>query len=195
MLEKILGSKSKIKILRTLFGNLERDFSMEDIVNITGMSYGTVHPSIKDLADSRIIVTRKIGRSKIYNINQKHVIFTQLKGLLQTEASIFKDKAQEFSESIKKDGIENIILFGSVARGEVIDAGDIDLLIIYTNPKIKPPIQELSGKFLEEYDIVISPIFLTKKEVKECLRKFDDFILRVLDEGIILYGDGVWLRK
>jgi len=195
MLERILGSKSKIKILRILFKNLKRDFSMEDIVKESGLSFGTVHPALKDLVGSRIVVTRKVGRSNIYRINQTHVLVPKLKTLLKTEATVFIDKAIEFGDIVKKDGIKNIILFGSVARGEVIEAGDIDLLIVYTDPTVTDNIHQLAMDFLEKYDIVISPIFLSRKEVKERLKNLDEFILRVIDEGKILYGDDSWLKK
>ncbi len=195
MLERILGSKSKIKILRILFGNPKRDFSMEDIVKESGLSFGTVHPALKDLVDSRIVVTRKVGRSNIYRINQTHVLVPKLKTLFKTEASVFIDKAIEFGDIVKKDGIKNIILFGSVARGEVIEAGDIDLLIVYTDPTVTDNTHQLAMDFLEKYDIVISPIFLSNKEAKERLKNLDEFILRVIDEGKILYGDDSWLKK
>jgi predicted nucleotidyltransferase/predicted transcriptional regulator len=178
MLERILGSRSKIRILRSIFKNLERDYSMEDIVKTTGMSYGTVHPAIQDLVESRIIVTRKIGRSNVYKINQMHVLFPQIKALVKSESSVFKDKAIEFADKVKKKGIENIILFGSVAREEVIEAGDIDLLFIYTDQTVIEEIEKYAMEFIEKYDIVISPIFLSKKETKRRIKDLDEFILR-----------------
>ena len=78
MLEKILGSKSKIRILRSIFKNPKRSYSMENIVKATGMSYGTVHPAMQELVESRIIVTQKIGRSIAYKINQNHVLFPKI---------------------------------------------------------------------------------------------------------------------
>lgn len=195
MLERILGSKSKIRIFRFLFRNPENGYSMEDIVKATGMSYGTVHPAMQDLVESRIIVTRKIGRSNVYKINQTHILFPQVKALLNTEATAFRDKAEEFADRVEKKGVENIILFGSVARGEVIEAGDIDLLFIYTDPTVTEKIDILVMEFLEKYDIVISPIFLSKKETLERIKNLDGFVLRTIDEGKILHGDDAWLKK
>ncbi|UCE74263.1 MAG: nucleotidyltransferase domain-containing protein [Methanomassiliicoccales archaeon] len=195
MLEKILGSKSKIRILRSMFKNPERSYSMEDIVKATNMSYGTVHPATLSLVESRIIITRKIGRSIIYNINQTHVLFPKIEALFRTEASAFKDKAIEFVKGIKKGGIENIILFGSAAREEVIEAGDIDLLFIYSDSTVSEKIEKQAMEFLEKYDIVISPIFLSKKETKKRMKNLDEFVLTAIDEGIILYGDETWLKK
>jgi predicted nucleotidyltransferase len=195
MLEKILGSKSKIRILRSILKNPKRSYSMEDIVKDTGMSYGTVHPAMQDLVDSRIIVTQKIGRSIAYKINRTHILFEDIKALYKSEASTFKEKAIEFAKMVEKKGLENIILFGSVAREEVIEAGDIDLLFIYTDAKVEQKIERHILDFLENYDIVISPIFLSVKETKKRIKEIDDFILRTIEEGTILYGDKKWLKK
>ncbi|UCE38315.1 MAG: nucleotidyltransferase domain-containing protein [Thermoplasmata archaeon] len=195
MLEKILGSKSKIRILRSLLRNPKRSYSMEDIVKDTGMSYGTVHPAMQSLVDSRIVVAQKIGRSIAYKVNQIHILFTDIRALFKSESSAFKQKTIEFADLVEKKGIENIILFGSVAREEVIEAGDIDLLFIYTDSTVQQKIKKHIMDFLEKYDIVISPVFLSKKETKKRIKDLDDFIFRIMNEGIILYGDKTWLKK
>jgi predicted nucleotidyltransferase len=195
MLENILGSRSKIRILRSFMKDPKRGYSMEDIVKDTGMSYGTVHPAMQDLVESRILLGRKIGRSIEYRINKSHVLFTKLRALFRSEASAFKEKAQQFADRVEKKGIVNIILFGSVARGEVIDAGDIDLLFIYSNPNIKKNVEDHVMDFVETYDILISPVFISQKDTKRRMEDLDDFILQVLEEGLVLYGDEKWLRK
>jgi predicted nucleotidyltransferase len=195
MLEKILGSKSKIRILRSILKNPKRSYSMEDIVKDTGMSFGTVHPAMQNLVNSRIIVTQKIGRSIAYKINRTHILFQDIKALFKSETSVFKEKAIEFVKLVEKKGLENIILFGSVAREEVIEAGDIDLLFIYMDAKVEQKIEGQVMDFLEKYDIVISPIFLSIKETKKRIKDLDDFILRTIEEGVILYGDKKWLKK
>ena len=195
MLEKILGSKSKIRILRSILKSPKRSYSMEDIVKDTGMSFGTVHPAMQNLVNSRIIVTQKIGRSIAYKINRTHILFQDIKALFKSETSVFKEKAIEFVKSMEKKGLENIILFGSVAREEVIEAGDIDLLFIYSDTKVEQKIEGHVMDFLEKYDIVISPIFLSIKETKKRIKDLDDFILRTIEEGVILYGDKKWLKK
>lgn len=195
MLERILGTRSKVRILREMLKNPDRDFALEDLVRATEMSYGTIHPAIKGLVETRTVLQKKVGQSKIYNINQAHVLFHELTDLIKREATAYMDIAVEFVNQMEKEGIENIYLFGSVARGEVIDAGDIDLLIIYSDPKITNNFNDLNEKIFEKYDVLISPLFLSKEEVKERILNFDDFILRVMDEGEMIYGDAKWLEK
>ncbi len=172
-----------------------RDFPMDELVKATGMSYGTVHPAIKELLDTRILVAEKKGRSILYRCNESHFLFSMLRALFLREAVGFRDIAEEFIERTKKNGIKTIILFGSVAREEILDAGDIDLLVICTDSKAKENVDPLTEIFLDMYDVPILPIYLSEKEAKNRLARYDDFLLRVLDEGVVLYGDEKWLRK
>ena len=193
VIERILGTKSKVRILRELIRNLERDFSLEDIVNATNMSYGTIHPAINELADARIVLVRKAGSSKLYKMNSTHILFPELASLMSREINAFRDIAYEIADNIEKNDIENIILFGSVARGEVTDAGDIDLLIIYNDPKVIDKTDALEEIILAKYDVLFSPLYISKEEVMRKIKSFDDFILRIIDEGEIIYGDAKWL--
>ena len=48
---------------------------------------------------------------------------------------------------------------------------------------------------MDKYDVVVSPIYLTKKEVVDKINNFDDFMLNLIEEGEVIYGDGTWLAK
>jgi hypothetical protein len=48
---------------------------------------------------------------------------------------------------------------------------------------------------LDKYEALISPIYLSETEVKDKMKRFDSFILTVMDEGVVLYGDEKWLKR
>lgn len=195
MLEQMLGTKAKVRILRVVVRNSEREFSMEDIVRAVVMSYGTVHPAVRELVRTRILLSRKTGRSKVYRANRAHVLFSQLSDLMDREGDAFRDIASEFTKRLKKRGLDNVILFGSTARGDATRPGDIDLLIISSDPTMKEQLDKLTQEFLDRYDVSVSPIWLSKDAVKEKIANFDQFVLRVIDEGTVLYGDAKWLKR
>jgi len=196
MLEKILSSKAKIRILREMI-ETNREFTFEDITKAINMSFGTVHPILKDLVDSRILIVRKMGRSKLYKINERHLLYNKLKKMFKAEKEGFNKVAKKFARLLVKKGIKNIILFGSVARGEPTEKSDIDLLVIYKGNEAlaKDNISKLSQEFLNKYDVEIVPTYLSVKEAKNRRRKFDRFIMNVLNEGKVLFGDVKWLEK
>jgi predicted nucleotidyltransferase len=196
MLEKMLSSKSKVKIVRALIENPKREFCLEDMVKATGLSFGTAHPALKDLVSVRTVVVRKVGRSTLYKINEKNPMFPELKKLFMREKTMMEDMANEFIAGIRKTEIKAIVLFGSAARGEVTEKSDIDLLFILRGDgKTKKEINDRSEEFLDMYDVEVVPTFLSVKDVKNRFKKADEFVLNVLAEGKELFGDLKWLKR
>lgn len=197
MIEDAFGSKVKVKIIRRLISSEDREFSFEDLSKSVDLSFGSVYPALKDLIDARMVVVRKIGKSKLYKINKKHLLFKEIKMLFKSEISNFLYVAVSFAKSLNKAGIKNIILFGSVARGEPAFKSDIDILIIYKRREknVKENVEKEVQKFLDLYDVEIVPMRLSVKEALDRRKKFDRFIMNVLNDGKVLYGDIKWLEK
>ncbi len=196
MIEDILGSKVKIKIIRKLALSEDREFGFEELSKALSLSFGAVHPALKELSDCRIVAARKIGKSKLYSINKKHLVFHEIKGLFGAEAAAFLRVAVKFTKSVDKKGIKNILVFGSVARGDANDKSDIDILIIYKSKSfVKENVNMHIQKFLDKYDAEIVPAYLSMKEALKRRKRFDRFMMNVINEGKILYGDIRWLEK
>lgn len=194
MLEKIIGKKSKIKILR-LFMNNDREYYLDEIAKSTGMSCGTIYPSLNELLETRIITQRKVGRSLLYTLNKNHILFHKIKELIDIEKKSLPTIAKEFASSLPKDNIIAIVLFGSVAREEFTEKSDIDVLVVSKNDRTKENIGSLVDKLLDIYDVHVVPIFLTEKDIQERIKKFDNFIITIINEGRLLYGEAPWLKK
>ena len=195
MLESIIGSKSKVKLLREMVRNEEREYCLEDLVRATKQSFGTVHPALGSLAASRIVVLRKMGRSKLYRVNKRHVLYGKIKDLMLEERDSYLNIAREFSEGLEKKHIRNIIVFGSVARGDFTERSDIDVLLIYSRTKPEDAVADRVEALMDEYDVAIVPVYLSVTEVKDRMRKADQFMLNVLEGGKVLYGDAKWLGR
>jgi len=190
-----MGKKSKIKILRLLMSNNNQDYCLDDIAKFTGMSCGTIYPSLNELLETRLIVQRKAGRSILYKINKNHTLFNKIKELIEMEKKSLINITKEFISDLTKDNISAIILFGSVARGEFTEKSDVDILVVYKGEKTKKQVRDLADKILDTYDTHIVPIFLTQKEIQDRIKRFDNFIITVVNEGRLLYGEAPWLKK
>jgi predicted nucleotidyltransferase len=195
MLERIFGSKAKVKIVRALASNPDSELCLEDVAGKTGLALGTAHPAIKDLAVTRIVLTRRAGRSTLYKINEKHLLYSRIRELFLHEMTAHVKVAEEFANRIDKTGIECVILFGSAARGEFARVGDVDILIVSGSGSASPKMDLLAMDILDRYDTIISPMTISSKELKKRLAEFDGFMLRVAEEGKLLYGDAEWLGK
>ena len=95
--------------------------------------------------------------------------------------------AKEFAEAINSEYIKQIILFGSVARGEDTDNSDIDMLIItVSEDKIGKNVDDKVFDILCKYREVISA-HLMSYEIYNKTKHFS-FLSTVLKEGEILVG-------
>ncbi|WP_297550558.1 nucleotidyltransferase domain-containing protein [Thermococcus sp.] len=92
----------------------------------------------------------------------------------------------EFLRVLRKrfdDSIEEVILFGSYARGDYDEESDIDLLII--GEVDFNELMDVVTDILLKYGELISPIVIKPEEFK---RRKDSFIKTVMSEGKPLYS-------
>ncbi len=94
---------------------------------------------------------------------------------------------QKIVDSYKPD---KVILFGSLARGEIHNDSDIDLLIIKKSDKRRPfrtkeVFASLRGM---ERRYPLDALVYTPDELEKRISLGDYFIIRILSEGTMLYG-------
>ena len=91
--------------------------------------------------------------------------------------------AKEFAEKIKSDKIKQIILFGSVARGEDNEESDIDILIVSDEwESIDSKITDEIFEFVLNKNELISPHIISEKRFNET--KDFTFLTNVMKEGV-----------
>ena len=189
LVERIFGSKAKLSLFRAFYNFPKREFSLGELQKILNRSTGTIYPPLEELMKLRVVLARKAGRSMLYKLNYQNKLVQKMGEIFRTERDLFRSAANQFSKQLNKRRIISIILFGSVARNEAVESSDIDVLIIYkvSLQSVKQQVDKLANYFLEQ-DIIISPLFYSKKEIQKMQQEFNSFIIRVEEEGKVLYG-------
>jgi hypothetical protein len=80
-LEDILGSKTKVRILYTMFTSGRDDFFEKELAIECGSSISEVNRQIHFLVEFGLIIFQKKGRLKIYRLNPAHFLYKPLKEL------------------------------------------------------------------------------------------------------------------
>lgn len=100
-----------------------------------------------------------------------------------------REKLRNIAERLKKEyGAQEIILYGSYARGEATEDSDIDILVIApTNERFF----ERRAKVLEIVrdlykGLALSPVVLTPQEVEKRLEIGDQFIRDIIEDRVRL---------
>ena len=80
LLVRSLGASPKIRIIDFLLDNPLLDFTKKEIMEVLGMSKKTLYRALPDLEEQGIVmVSRKIGRAKLYKINLQHPLVKALR--------------------------------------------------------------------------------------------------------------------
>ncbi len=85
---------------------------------------------------------------------------------------------------------EQIILFGSYARGTPHQDSDIDLLVIKDTDETPEQRWFRVKRLLNavHHTVAVSPLVYTPQEIEARLRIHDWFLREILDTGVRLYG-------
>lgn len=196
MLESIIASKTKVRLLRRMFAHPKVEYCLDELVRSTGLSTGTLFPAISDMISARILQFRIAGRSKLYKVNERHSLYDGLVFLFGQEASKPAQIAKRFASEIDKSGLRSIVLFGSAARGEFDAGSDIDLLFLYSGSEsaVRQKVGRLSSAYLDVFDVEVAPVLVSRKDLtkKGQMRRF---LLSVSGDGRVIWGDKKWLEK
>jgi len=115
----------------------------------------------------------------------------------------FQKNIAHIRKSAEKIGLRypqiiSIYLFGSIARGDADEFSDIDLFILIDDSATNFFLilnHDVDYKLLEDWALNVvegglSPLILNKKEL---MGDFDTFLGRILQEGILLFGENLIL--
>lgn len=179
----VVFSETKIKILKFLINNRNKEFSIKNLAENLKLDYKNTNLAIKDLKKEKIIDIKKLAGSLICSSNYS---FTPIINYVETLRKEKFLKKREFKLLIKDLELIKIpfvcLLFGSYVKGEETKNSDIDLLFITENEK---KIEKIIGRF--PFDIHATYV------------NYEDFILmannkefsvveEVLKKNIILVG-------
>lgn len=191
MLDAIISSKSKRKILTLLFTNPKRRFYVREISRGTGENVTSVRCELKKLSSIGVVTSEKEANLLYYKVDTRCPLYKELKNLIyKTEAfgSYLKEMAK------LPGGVQAAFVYGSTAYNEERERSDIDLFVL----------GEIDGEKLhkcifnieEKIDREINTVHMNMTEFKDKLKKKNAFLKRVLSgEKIFIKGGEDVLSK
>lgn len=102
---------------------------------------------------------------------------------------------REFIDLLKqnyKDVIQEVILFGSFARGEYDEESDVDILIVIKNGdrQLQDEISMSSFDLIMKNDVILSPLVMDKETYRWHKRYRDPLYNNIKKDGI-----DIWTKK
>lgn len=176
----MIGKYALLKVIKGIIRDTG-EFSIREIARKLHIGSSTSKIALDFLFSQNILEKRQVGKNRLFKV--KNIFLTRyikvLYSLSEINSSGFVD------ELLKKNPeIINILLYGSVAKGNDDNKSDIDILII-SRKKIKNP--ELRSERLLNREIAM--LNYTYKEWKDKAEKDKVFYYDVILNCIPLYGE------
>ena len=110
----------------------------------------------------------------------------------------YKKTIEELKERLLNefgDRINAIILYGSAARGEYKEEkSDIDIMIIAKDDSLYKQIRRIATKLDSINSTMTSLVCISSSKFELNLKLGSNFLLNTMEEGEILYDDGIFER-
>jgi len=182
-----LFTTTQQRVLGYLFGQPERSFFSSELIKLTGAGSGAVQRELKQLTDSGLLVTSRVGNQKHYQANAAAPIYEELSGIVRKTFGL----AGPLREALAPlaDRIDAAFVFGSVAKKSDTAASDIDLFLISDELAYSDLFLALDA-VSAHLGRTVNPTMFTRKELMRKHKDGESFVRRVLEQPKLwLMGD------
>lgn len=190
-LAKALFTKTQQRVLSLFFGQPERTFFKQELIDRAGSGSGAVQRELARLVESGLVTVTRIGSQKHYQANRAAPIFEELRGIV-TKTVGLADPLGAALRPLRKR-IELALIYGSVAKGEDRAPSDVDVLVVADDLTLEDLFSRL-GPVEGKLGRKINPTLYTPEEFARRRRNGNAFVRKVLAaQHIVLIGseDGV----
>ena len=162
-----------------------------EIIRATGMGPGAIQRELKMLEEVGLLIREDRGNQVHYRANTQHPIYEDLYGLLVKTTGV-ADLLRKALEPLEAK-IEVAFLYGSLARGDLRAASDVDLMVIgqATFQEVSDHLYEAEGELRRE----VNPTVYPPAEFRRRIHEGHHFLSAVLrSEKVMLIGGENELR-
>ena len=160
MLESLITSKTRIRLLIKFFLNIANKGYLNSLANEFGESTNSVRKELNNLSSAGYLEKNFDNNKVIYRANASHPLFKTIQKLVHKHLGI-----EEIIESVydRIGDVKKIIILGDYAKG--IDSGVIEILIVGNNINNKY-LDEISPKIELKINRKVS-FFVSNKSLKQ----------------------------
>jgi len=190
VLDKLLSSSARVKVLRLLLLNEARRYYQREIAELTGLPIQAVQREGARLTEIGLLRRVEDGNRVYLQANPACPIFPELKRILLKTVAL----ESLLSGALAGDGrIQAAFIYGSYAANQETAASDIDLFVIgsISSRQLSTALSPVQAEIQRE----INYHLVTTEEFQERLTGGDGFLHNVLSgHKIFVIGDENTLR-
>lgn len=177
-----LFSEGQSRVFRWVFGQPEREFHLNELLRLTGLSSASVQRELNKLADAGLVLSERVGNLRRFRANPQSPVFEELVELTRKTLGaepLLRDALQPLAPDLRAAWI-----YGSYAKQTDTANSDIDVMIIGDKLtlsrvlKVLTPVETELGR-------KINPTLYTTAEFANRRVEKDSFVNRVLAQSVL----------
>ena len=195
MIEQLLGSKTRVKLLQLFLSNPNRSFYVREITRRIDEQINSVRRELSNLLNIGIIVSDTTNNRLYYEVNQEYEFYEPLRQIFGKEAKTEKIKVPKTAEQEDLKALGNVELLLYTGQFTRDERAGVDVLIVgNTNAnavqKFLADLEKQEGKDLR-YTVMTLSDFNYRQQVR------DRFLGNVLEakSQVIIDRQGLLERK
>lgn len=182
MLEQLLGSRTRTKLLRLLLTNPTKSYFVREMSRKVDEHMNSVRRELGFLTDVDIIVASGEGQKRFYQANADYPLFPELKALV-FKAQVMEER--KLLSAIQGSGRIHLLVLTGFFIGQP-DA-QTDILIVGSANRNK--LRRLVGSFQDHFDRDIHYTVMTRQEFEYRHSLTDRFLYQILSGPLITVVD------
>jgi predicted nucleotidyltransferase len=191
-LTPVLGSPSKIGLLRTMFTTPERSWTGRELARASKVSPAQAARGLSELADTSVVAREVVGRSYAWRLRPSHVLFATLTDLFRWETECRATLLKTIHEGLRREGLDRARVFGSVSRGEERGDSDVDLFLEVVTERdrerVEAQLERLRSRVWNQFGNPLAALVYTRAEAAH--PKNPELLRSIARDGLDVSGEG-----
>lgn len=185
MLDKLITSRCRRKVLRELMMNPDRKYHGRQLSRVIGESPAAVQRELHRLEETGLLTSVAKGNMRLYRADRSCPIYEEIHGLvLKTEGvgNFLLARLKSLGDA------EEVLVFGSFATGNDVTAeSDLDLMVI--GHVDREQLLRVTGELEADLAREVNYVLFEPEEFEERRANGDPFVKRVLQAPrAVLWG-------
>ena len=190
-IETLLGSRSKLAVLRVLHG-VAIPLNASQLAGRTGLSWTAVSTVLDELAEMGVTNSSSAGRANIHSLNRESIYVTDLiNPLFVAEERIPYAMLADLGRTFESQALA-LAVFGSYARGVQVSESDVDVAIVAADSRAKELVEETvddyQAHFLSRYGAPLSAIVYDAGEASALSETATSFAAQLVSDALVVFG-------
>ncbi len=189
-LTPILGSPTKLRLLRPLFASPDRSWTGRELARTARVSVAQAARDLRELSETSLVTREVAGKAYFWRLNPAHVLRPALADLFVREAGLRTELLRVVTEGLQSARLERARLFGSISRGEERADSDIDLYLEIRGPsdrqRAEVAVDSMRSRLWDRFGNPVSALIYTRAEASH--PRNPSLLRTIEEEGLDVLG-------